>query len=191
MIKKNQNGFTLVELIITIVIVSIISLIAIYAYEVYVEEAKATEIYTNVDAINTAQNIFYLENGRYASRLSDLSDTESIGYYFTLPGNTGHRVTKDFIYSVSTDANGTFFKIHVGKLAEPMKPPTSAPIPPGVSGGYATGYKPRYSIEFQRKKGEQNLSYLTHRTFPIASFAEKMAVGRIIKKVTGETISTI
>ncbi len=183
MIKKNQNGFTLIELIITIVIVSILSLIIVYAYEVYVEEAKVTEIYTNVNAIHTAQNLYFMEKGRYANSLSYLPIVEDIGYYsVTLHNDT--RSTKDFLYKTWTDASGTLF-IEVEK---PIG--TLSPAPVGVS-AYGIAYVIRYKIVFQQKKGERNLSHFSHSTWQKATPAEKKVVGRIVKRITGETISTL
>ena len=188
MIKKNQNAFTLIELIITIVIVSIISLIAIYAYEVYVEEAKATEIYTHVNTIHTAQNLYFMEKGHYANGLSYLSIGGDIGYYSILPGDND-KTTKDFLYKTWTDAAGTLF-IRVEKTVGTLSP---APTPPaGVSAWfYGVAYNASYYIVFQQKKGERKLSYLNHFSWEKATPAEKKVVGRIVKRVTGETISTI
>ena len=145
MIKKNRNGFTLIELIITIVIVSILSLLSVYAYEVYVEEAKASEVYIYVNTILKAQELYYMENGRYANSLSFLPTVEDIGYYYVMD----MRSTKDFLYSTRTDKNGTLF-------IEIEKPISSiSPNPVGVP-AYGVGYIIRYKIVFQKKKPVQS-----------------------------------
>lgn len=60
-----KKGFTLTELIITLIVVAILALIIIPAYRSYVKRGVATEGKALLNEINAAQQIFYSRNGQY------------------------------------------------------------------------------------------------------------------------------
>lgn len=62
---NNKRGFTLTELIITLIIVAILALILIPAYRGYVKRGIATEGKALLGEINAAQQIYYSRNGQY------------------------------------------------------------------------------------------------------------------------------
>ncbi|MBQ3834294.1 MAG: prepilin-type N-terminal cleavage/methylation domain-containing protein [Elusimicrobia bacterium] len=57
--KKHQNGFTLIEMVITITIVVVLSMVSVPIYKNYVSEAKLAEAYTLLGAIKDAQLAYY------------------------------------------------------------------------------------------------------------------------------------
>lgn len=70
--KNKIKGFTLIELIITMVIVAILSIVSITGYAIHVENARASEVCPIVHAIIDAQKIYYLENGCYCDAITAL-----------------------------------------------------------------------------------------------------------------------
>ncbi len=63
--KKLQQGFTLIELMIVVAIIGILAAIAIPAYQDYTQRAQIGEAFTIVDAAKTAIAEFAQTNGTY------------------------------------------------------------------------------------------------------------------------------
>ena len=63
--SKNEKGFTLVELVITIAIVIILSVISVPIYRGYVDKAKTSECYALLGTILSAQKAYYSEYGNF------------------------------------------------------------------------------------------------------------------------------
>ena len=63
--KKLQQGFTLIELMIVVAIIGILAAIAIPAYQDYTQRAQVGEAFTIVSAAKTAIAEFAQTNGEY------------------------------------------------------------------------------------------------------------------------------
>jgi type IV pilus assembly protein PilE len=83
--SNSHKGFTLVELLITIVVVGILASIAVPSYRNYVMRAQRTEAKAALLRIQAAQEKYYLQNNKYTKDLSDtglkLGDKSENGYY--------------------------------------------------------------------------------------------------------------
>ena len=66
MVNTNfKNGFTLIEMLITLAILGIVAAIAIPSYNGYITTAKMSEAQNNLAAIRLAQEEYFLENNNY------------------------------------------------------------------------------------------------------------------------------
>ena len=65
--KKNQKGFTLIELMIVVAIIGILAAIAIPNFLRYQLKSKTAEAKTNMGAIKTSQEAFKAERDYYAT----------------------------------------------------------------------------------------------------------------------------
>ena len=63
--RRNQRGFTLMELMVVIVIVAILAAVAVPLYINYVNDARRTEARGAIGAIITAEQTYYQQNGTY------------------------------------------------------------------------------------------------------------------------------
>ena len=64
--RSHPTGFTLVELLITVVIIGILAGLSITGYGQYIRRANRADATAALLRISTAQERFYLQNGRYA-----------------------------------------------------------------------------------------------------------------------------
>ena len=70
-IQKNAE-FTLIELLVVVLIVGILAAMALPEYKMAVAKARVTEVLPLLDAIRKAQEIYFMANGRYCSKLDGL-----------------------------------------------------------------------------------------------------------------------
>ncbi len=63
--KRDQRGFTLMELMIVIVIIGVLAAIGVPAYRNYVTEAREAACKANIRTISTAFRMCYAEKGSY------------------------------------------------------------------------------------------------------------------------------
>jgi prepilin-type N-terminal cleavage/methylation domain-containing protein len=112
MLRRNQGGFTLVELMIVVIIVGILAAVAIPMYQGATERAKASEAVAALGTIRGAMRVYYAEHGTYvnanfidgaqvtAGSVLDVSDNDLLGRYFSSP-----------CYTFSGDAAAAAFTI--------------------------------------------------------------------------------
>src|SRR5437867_1587050 len=65
--RKNERGFTLMELMVVIVIVAILAAVAVPLYINYVKDAQRTEARGAIGAVITAEQTYYQLNDKYAN----------------------------------------------------------------------------------------------------------------------------
>lgn len=92
---KNNKAFTLIEMLTVVLIVGILAAVALPQYEKSVETSRASEAISMVRNIRDAQQIYYMSNGKYSSRIDDLD--------IHVPGESGGQI------SGSTRKNTKFF----------------------------------------------------------------------------------
>ncbi|MBM3307884.1 MAG: prepilin-type N-terminal cleavage/methylation domain-containing protein [Candidatus Eisenbacteria bacterium] len=93
--RRNQRGFTLVELMIVVIIVGILAAVAIPMYQGATERAKASEAVAALGTIRGAMRVYFAEHGTYVNAnftdgdqvtnggVLDVSDNDLLGRYFS------------------------------------------------------------------------------------------------------------
>ncbi len=67
------GGFTLIELLVVVLIIGILSSIALPQYTKAVMKSRYSTMMATVDALATAEEVYYLENGQYADDFEALA----------------------------------------------------------------------------------------------------------------------
>ena len=101
---NKKNGFTLMELVITLVAAGILAMIAVPAYKGYVNKGLDTEGKALLNEIDSAQQIYYSRHGHYYAGTANQQHGASFGVdtrrnkYFTsysiVSDESGHYTAK-------------------------------------------------------------------------------------------------
>lgn len=107
--RRKEQGFTLIELIVVIIIVGILASVAVPMMTANVKRARTTEALAGLGAIRTAERLYALENN---NKYKEIANTDwSSGT--ALPGIGANDLNGTFYsrdcYLVSTADNNTTF----------------------------------------------------------------------------------
>lgn len=115
MLRKNQRGFTLVELMIVVIIVGILAAVAIPMYQGATERAKASEAVAALGTIRGAMRVYFAEHGTYAitgcaigdqitnAGVLDVTDGDLLGRYFSTECYTFDAVPTGVAFDIECD----------------------------------------------------------------------------------------
>jgi prepilin-type N-terminal cleavage/methylation domain-containing protein len=73
-LKKRNEGFTIVELLIVIVVIGILALLVITTYSGIQQKARNSKRQTDIQSLQTQMEAFYSQNGYYPS-LGDMNSS--------------------------------------------------------------------------------------------------------------------
>lgn len=85
-VNTKKAGFSLVELTIVVVILGVLATFAVPRFMSSVEKTKASEAFSYMAQIESAQARYNAENGRYANRTRDLDIDLSSPEFFSISG---------------------------------------------------------------------------------------------------------
>jgi type II secretion system protein G len=74
--KRQDKGFTLIEVLVVVVIVAILAAISVPIYIQYVQGARASDAQATIGAIYNAVKMFYQDFGEYPTSVEELQDLE-------------------------------------------------------------------------------------------------------------------
>ncbi len=145
----NHQGFTLIELMTTLIIVGILAAVGSPMYRDYVMSAKMAESIVIVDAMDKNQLKYFAENGTFMSAPPNPSTVPGI----TSPGEAGvFGSTAEWAAIGLPVVAGSTVLFSYQVFAGQMEPGTSTPI---VTGGL---YAPNTNMDLERT-GLYNASY--------------------------------
>ena len=106
--KKDNEGFTLLELLVVIIIIGILSAIALPSFLNQAAKAKQSEAKTYVGSVNRAQQSYRIENTSFAGGTTGFNDlqigipTQTVNYSYAL---TAANATSTQVTATSLDAD--------------------------------------------------------------------------------------
>ena len=104
---KLNNGFTLIEILISMAILGILAAVAIPAYNGYIKVAKMSEAHNNLAALRLAEEENHLENNSYFFGNSTAEvETNSNGLWSATKGSDGF-VNFDYVVTASSGWTAT------------------------------------------------------------------------------------
>ena len=68
-----KKGFTLIELLVVVLIIGVLSAVALPQYNLAVQKARVMKLLPLMKAIDTAEKVYYMENGTYTAQWDDLA----------------------------------------------------------------------------------------------------------------------
>ena len=80
---KNNKAFTLIELLVVVLIIGILSAVALPQYQKTVEKARVGEAFIILKHLKNAQELYYIENGSYATTFDQLGMEAPQGKHFS------------------------------------------------------------------------------------------------------------
>ena len=136
--KKQDEGFTLIELVMVMVLIGILSALALPSLLSRAAKAKQSEAKTFVGAINRAQQAYRMENISFAPDTTTLKiglSTDTVNYTYLITSDTTtavvHAIAKD--ETLKSYAGGVVVITSGVTLAAACQTTDVSTIPPNVN----------------------------------------------------------
>ena len=117
LLKKKEEGFTLIELMIVVAIIGILAAIAIPNFLLYQAKAKQTEARSNLASIYTSQISYNSEKFTYSDVLANLdwAASGSTRYTYAIPQSAATTFSITATANIDGDATSDFWIINEQK----------------------------------------------------------------------------
>lgn len=86
---RQRNGFSLMELLITVLIIGILAAMSLPSYVTTIEKTRTSEAVAVLNAVASAQDRYFMKKGTYVNSLSNLDINISNLKYFTTYSTIG------------------------------------------------------------------------------------------------------
>jgi prepilin-type N-terminal cleavage/methylation domain-containing protein len=110
---KNENGFSLIELLIVVVIIGIVAALAVPALKKSVRATENQSAFSTMRSMGQAQANYYSQNNRYA-RLDELNTAQGAVLGTTVGSDI---IRGPFRYTLTSDSSDTTLKSSYTVLA--------------------------------------------------------------------------
>jgi len=104
--RRNERGFTLIDLVIAMAIVAILTRIALPSYQAYIVRASRQAAQSELVALANAQEKIFLNSNAYTANVTTAYTGQSSGGLGVTSGNT-----KDNRYAITAAATATTFTL--------------------------------------------------------------------------------
>lgn len=104
---SRSRGFTLIEVMITVVIVAILASLAVASYQRYVRESNRSSGWSALLQIQSAEEKYFLQNSTYTANLTAAPTAGGLGLNLTLTGGTLYTLDGNYAVSIATTACAT------------------------------------------------------------------------------------
>lgn len=100
--KKNQFGFTLIELMIVVVIVAILAMIALPGYQDFVRKSRRSEAISEMLDIQLQEEKWRANNSKYAVTSASVGAVNTSYYTFVIAGS----ISNPNVYTLTATPQG-------------------------------------------------------------------------------------
>ena len=118
---KKMKGFTLIELLVVVIIIGILAAIGIPQYTKTVEKSQRPGALSGIGIIMKGEAMYYAENDKYTTTLSDLDTEEPTSSYWDFTVTTGATDTKFYVKALRHSgkcANSCIIQDYCGTIAD-------------------------------------------------------------------------
>jgi len=102
---NKQSGFSLIELMITVIVLTIVTSIALPSYQEHVKRSHRVDATSALLRVAQEQEKFYIQNNGYTTDLADLNIDGTIEDYYSLTISSND-LTQDFLASATAKSGG-------------------------------------------------------------------------------------
>ena len=110
-VRKSQGGFTLVELMVTVVVIALLAMVAIPAYNDSVRKGRRADAKAALEKIAARQEQYFMDNKTYTT------DIEALGFSEIGSSNEAYSTDNHYRIRVSS-ASATAFKAEAQPMSE-------------------------------------------------------------------------